>query len=296
MEHRGLTATMHFAFTTGALRRALGLLAGGELRSFGRDPELSQSLGLGTVQVEALGAWMRFAGLTRRSSARVELTPLGRLIFRWDSGLDDVATWWVLHWELSSNYVVWNLLAHLEYRTYTLAELDEAVQGLAEDCSPRTARNARLSLVKALEDTPLGQQLGIVRLESDGKKMTGLTKLAVRHGQAPTGAVGYALADWARRRRMTSAALETLAARGGPGGALHMSAGVLERYLLEIDAAFGGQVLTYSLTAGLNETYFKEVSPLQILAAHYLRQRGDLGWREAFQEAARELGDGGTEE
>jgi len=102
--------------------------------------------------------------------------------------------------------------------------------------------------------------------------------------------VAYALLDWARGEQLGSAALESLAAPGGPGPILHMSEGALERYLIEVDGAFRGRVLSYIRTAGLNEAYFKaEVTPLQVLASHYVRQSEGLEWPQALERAEREV-------
>jgi hypothetical protein len=289
MADSGLTATMHFGLPRDALVKALAQGAAGNL-CLGRNAQTAGILGIGTVQVEAVGAWMRFANLTQRDDGGVALSPLGALVQAQDAELRDPASWWVIHWQLASHYVVWRLLGSLEYRGYTSEEVDGVLRDVASGRSQQTIRNARQSLMKALADTPLGTELGLVQIESDGKRITGLVKLPVRHGTAPMAAVAYALLDWASREQVRSAALETLASSDGPGAILHMSEGALERYLLEIDGAFRGRVMTYSRTAGLNEAYFKpEVTPLQVLASHYLREREGLEWPEALVRAQHEV-------
>jgi len=287
-----LTGTRHFGFSARALADALQVVGAGQAGSLVGQSALATQIGVGTIQLEALGAWMRFANIARRDEANVVLTPFGQLVYRFDNGIGDLASWWALHWQLASNYVVWRILGSLGYRRYDTEDIDRELAARAPGRSQQTIRNARQSLIKALEDTPLGQELGLVRLESDGKRVTGLVKLPVRHGAAPMAAVAYAILDWATREQARSAALESLAASDGPGAVLHMSEGVLERYLLEIDGAFRGRVLTYSRTAGLNEAYFKpEVAPLQVLAAHYIRERDGLEWPEALTRAEQEVGE-----
>ena len=59
---------------------------------------------------------------------------------------------------------------------------------------------------------------------------------------------------------------------------------------MEIDGAYRGQVLRYSRTAGLDQAYFKsEVSPLQVLASHYLHVQEKLDWPAALQRAQEEV-------
>lgn len=287
----GLTATMHFGFSREPLARAMAALARREIATIGRDEEAALALGIGTVQSEALGAWMRFAKLVERERQGTCLTPLGELVLRCDPTLSDAATWWVLHWGLTESYVVWSVLEALVLGEHSVEDIDAAVRRMAPEASPGTVGNARQALIRALDETPLGRDLGLVELQSDGRRVTGLTKLAVRHGQVPMAAVAYALLDWSDREQMPSAALESLVAPGSPGRALHMSEGAMERYLIEIDGAFRSQVLSYSRTAGLNEAYFRpEVTPLQVLASHYLRARDDLSWTEALDRARAETG------
>lgn len=255
-----------------------------------RREEWSARLGIGTEQVDALRSWARLLGLA--TPKNFGATGLGLLVASADPYLRDECTWWTFWYRLGVAYAAWKVMGAMGFRAYDTQEIDELVRERAREVSPRTIRSARLSVLNVLSDTPLGQELGLVRLESDGKRVTGLVKLPVRYGTAPMAAVAYALLDWAEREQVRSAALETLAAPDGPGAILHMSEGVLERYLLDIDGAFRGRVLTYSRTAGLNEAYFKrEVTPLQVLAAHYIRQRDGVDWPEALARAEQEVTD-----
>ena len=60
---KGLTSTKHFGFSASWLRAGLGCVADGAIISFSRAPELAAELGMGVIQLEALGAWMRYAGV-----------------------------------------------------------------------------------------------------------------------------------------------------------------------------------------------------------------------------------------
>lgn len=288
----GLTGTKHFGFSPSSLAAALELVSGGEIGGFASNPDLAARMGIGTIQLESLGAWMRLSGFATRASGGVQLTPLGSLVLRGDPTLVDAATWWLIHWRLSHHYTPWCVLADLPQGGLDTSQVDDALKRAAPDASEATIRNARTAVFRTLEDTPLGRELGLVELHSDGRRVTGLTKLPMRYGSAPLAAVAYAVLDWARREGMSSASLETLAGPHGPGPVLHMSEGVLERYLVDIDGAFRGRALSYSRTAGLNEAYIKgEVAPLQVLAAHYIHAREGLAWPEALERACGEVAD-----
>jgi Protein of unknown function (DUF4007) len=78
----------------------------------GRDPltnidEGITKLGLGKNMVEALRCWIEAFQIANRIDARWCLTPIGKLIFDPEKGLDpyldDVSTSWLLHWLISTN-------------------------------------------------------------------------------------------------------------------------------------------------------------------------------------------------
>lgn len=286
----GLTATMNFGFQPQAMVGALRELGAGSITSLGRDTALAQALGIGGVQLEALGAWMRLANLTKRADGVLKLSPLGRLVYTNDPSLVVPATWWTVHWELSLGYLPWRLLAGFSGDRLAIDALDRALAARVSRVSERTIRNARLAAVRALVDTPLGQRLGLVEWEEERGRVVALIGRRVHHGEIPLAAVGYAVLDWARREGASGAALEVLAAEGGPGPVLHLGVGDLERYLMDLHSDFGGQVLTYSRTADLDQAYFRsEVTPLQVLAAHYLRERENLSWAQALDRARQEV-------
>src|ERR1700692_3095809 len=78
----------------------------------GKDPlsnidEGITKLGLGKNMVEALRCWIEVFQIANRIDARWCLTPIGKLIFDPEKGLDpyldDVSTSWLLHWLISTN-------------------------------------------------------------------------------------------------------------------------------------------------------------------------------------------------
>jgi len=287
---KGLTSTKHFGFSPLAMHRLLELLGTEAIHGIGQDADVAENLGVGTVQLEALGAWARFAGLIECNENRIGLSAVGRLVYGFDPKLTDICTWWAIHCQLAFNYAVWTVLPGMPPGKYSLEEIDAELHKLAEDVSQRTVHNARRALVSALAQTPLGQHLGLVHLESDGRRIIEITKLPIRYGDVPLAAVGYALTDWARRAQTSGAALASLAAPDGPGPVLHMSEGVLERYLMDIDGAYKGRVLRYSRTAGLDQAYFQAgVKPLHVLASHYINAQEGLDWPEALQRAQEEV-------
>jgi hypothetical protein len=78
----------------------------------GKDPltdidEGITELGLGKNMVEALRCWIEAFQIASRVDGVWSLTPIGRLVFHTDEGLDpyfeDVTSSWLLHWLISTN-------------------------------------------------------------------------------------------------------------------------------------------------------------------------------------------------
>ena len=265
--NQALTATKHFGFTKDWLAKGLAFV-----EKYGREPRNDEAgeLGIGTIQVEATRAWMRFAGLAGGDG----LTAVGRALLLHDPTVSDTGTWWTLHARLSRSYIAWHLLAVLPMRTFALDDLDHELRALAGQCSDHTILNARRSVISALFQTPVGTDLGLVRLVEEGRRVVALEKLQVRREAVPLPVFAYVVANWAKDCAGSSAPLERLAEPDAPGGIFHLSLGALERLLMEVEGAFGGTVLTYSRTAGLDEVYFHfQHSPLALLECYY-RSRG----------------------
>ncbi len=157
--------------------------------------------------------------------------------------------------------------------------------------SARTYRNARLAVILALRQTPLGNDLGLVQLEYSGNKVIGFEKCQVRHPNAPLAGITYGILAWVQRHGASGASLDELLADGAPGAALQLTAGELERYLMDIHTSFAGRVLTYSRTAGLDQAYFREdVTARAVYVAHFVRRAEGLSWPDALAKALAEVG------
>jgi hypothetical protein len=70
---------------------------------------LAQCMGVNHPVVEGFSAWLRHTGLAtlgeqRQRTRSYELTPFGRLAFKYDPNLTDLGTQWVLHYYLSTKH------------------------------------------------------------------------------------------------------------------------------------------------------------------------------------------------
>lgn len=75
-------------------------------------------LGLGKNMIEALRCWIEAFQVARRQNGKLQLTPIGKMVFHPESGLDpcleDVSTAWLLHWlistDVTSPFFAWECL------------------------------------------------------------------------------------------------------------------------------------------------------------------------------------------
>ncbi|MDD4375566.1 MAG: DUF4007 family protein [Clostridia bacterium] len=66
-------------------------------------PNATDVLGIGTNMVKSLKYWMFATGLTQEQSRNISLSEMGNLIDEYDSYLEDIFSWWMIHINLILN-------------------------------------------------------------------------------------------------------------------------------------------------------------------------------------------------
>ncbi|MHB0858798.1 MAG: hypothetical protein ACYC5M_14675 [Anaerolineae bacterium] len=166
---------------------------------------------LGPRQFEAMKVWLGHAGVLDRSTS--DITPFGARIQK--LGTADLVSWGAMWTKLAraSVLVHWYVSQVPFGMSYTKDEL----MALMEDgLSPRTVSNALVSLLKLLEDTPLGVGLGLGIVSRVGRAMGPVYKQGI--SDTPQTLVLYSLYDYAEHEQKFSLTLgEVVEAReGGP--------------------------------------------------------------------------------
>lgn len=147
---------------------------------------------LGPRQFEAMQVWLDHAGITDR--ARKDLTPLGAKLREF--GSRNPLTWYAIWVNLAEKSVIvnWYVRNAEWHRPYTKRDL---VESIGDDLSERTRDNAIASLVRLIDESPLGHEIGIGRVDRAGRVVTAITRLKPR--ELPNTALLYCLYRYAER-------------------------------------------------------------------------------------------------
>lgn len=271
---------------------------------FGQDDAMVR-LGVGKNMVQAIRHWSMVTGVVEEDpevannrGRSLRVTQLGGLLLAddgWDPYLEDPASLWLLHWQITNSpeqattwFWVFNRLGRVEF---TREELTSELLRLIEqhnwsrvaessvkrdvDTFVRTYTAPRLTKRTIVEDTldcPL-VDLGLLNMGADGET---LTLRRADHATLPTEVFVYGLIEFLRAREHSARTLsleELLFAPGSPGRVFSLNeAGALRR-LDGLHALTKGK-LSYDETAGLKQVLVYQIpDPLPVLRGYYRRSR-----------------------
>lgn len=164
---------------------------------------------LGNRQFEAMKGWLTDGGVI----ASNRLTSLGEKLVK--RGADDPVTWLALWTNLCthSSLISWYIRELPWGGVYTKAEL---VDALPSRFATSTRQNGVTALVSTLRDTPLGTELGLGQIASNGPTMRDLTKRGL--ADPPQLSVLYSLMSLAKRNERWGFSVEEVveSREGGP--------------------------------------------------------------------------------
>jgi hypothetical protein len=263
---------------------------------FGRDDAIT-TLGVGKNMVRSIRHWCLAAGVVEESrTVRAELRPtdLGTLLFS-ENGLDpyleDPATLWLLHWQISSNRArcttwFWTV-SHFHEPEFTREALTSALNKWAQtlsgkpvaasslerdvDCFLRCyvpSRQRRGNMVEESLDCPL-VELGLIVQPSDGPAYR-FHRGAQR--SLPDGILLYAIARFweAYAPKAETLAIQDIARQpGSPGRLFKIDESSLAERLETVEGQTDGAI-AYGETAGLRQLYRRRLlDPIELLADAY---------------------------
>jgi hypothetical protein len=262
-------------------------------------------LGVGKNMVRSIRHWCMAARLIQEESGsgakgRVTPTPLGRKVFS-DYGLDpyleDTATLWLMHWQITSNFRTattwfwafncWNVVEFnkemlvSEIRAWLANSTHKQVADNSlnrdADCFIRTyvqSRHHRGELSEDTLDCPLVDLRLIVEL-ADAR--TYQFQRGVQPS-LPDEIFAYALIEFWRASALPSSTLafEKIAYEpGSPGRIFKLDEDSLADRLERIEAVSGG-LYGYDETAGLKQVYKRlneEIEPIEMLKSYYRKNK-----------------------
>jgi len=194
----------------------------------GKEKQMS-TLGIGSRAVEGYTRWLSVMGL--RDSAKKGLTPLGRLITKYDPRLEQIGTKWVLHYRLSSDptpqgaeawyhFVNRFLPAHTQFTRLDLKRSLEEESGI----STRNRKGPAVDLGLILNCYTSQQALGGLELIQLADRKTQLYQRGLTQTIPPL-IIAYALYN--QRERLypesTTISIQELMSAGGNIGEIYLS-------------------------------------------------------------------------
>lgn len=249
-----------------------------------------QLMGLGSVQVDALKDWLLEANLIKKDNSTYILTDIGENTYKYDIDLSEDATLWLFHYNLASKegkswFYYW-YVNEFEIDRFNRDDLKNGLFNYNEYAINHIEKYSMAPLLQTMRKTRLGKSFGIMIEDAPNQ----FRRIEPPEDKLDPIIVAYITMDWARRNDRSSAnLLELTTLKCSPGKILHLSSSRYIEYLDKIQAIFNKEILWVSYTAGLNSVSFeKNIKPLDILKAYYIKKRDDISPIDSYHRAKKE--------
>lgn len=252
--------------------------------------EAMQLTGLGSVQVDALKDWLLEANLIIKNNSGYILSDIGEYIYIYDIDLSEDATLWLLHYNLASKegkswFYYW-YINELEADRFSRDDIKNGLFNYKEYAINHIEKYSMAPLLQTMRKTRLGKSFGMLLEDAPNQ----FKRTEPPEDKLDPIIVAYITMDWAKRNDRSSAnLLELTTLKCSPGKILHLSSSRYIEYLDKIQAIFNKEILWVSYTAGLNSVSFeKNIKPLDILKAYYIKKRDDISLIDSYHRAKKE--------
>lgn len=239
--------------------------------NFGAD-----ELGVGPNMAKAIRYWLKCAGLIVENPKKgVVLTGLGKLIWEYDSYIEDMFTLWILHSRIALNYeqaTAWNLFFNrFGYEEFEKSDLVAEMKEFALLAAEELSLEKKISEKSIESDCDTILHMYVKRQDKNGtpeeKNVSPFGKLELIKNidnryvrkqpdlnRIPEEALLYLLAEYMQGKNSVHME-ELLTAPNGPGRILQLKRNGLMELLEKLAAK---DLIAMNRTAGLNMIYFGE--------------------------------------
>lgn len=244
-----------------------------------------QILRIGKLKVGAARIWAESAGLIKKEKAGYVLTPLAKVIVRFDPDMEEDGVWWAIHYHLACiDSPAWFYSFYFnsfEYDSFDRQILSTELKTFwAKDHSPLTDK-----MYDKLVHSPFTHVFKETTRFGTGRSGNGFRLFYEtgpgEYAREPRGSrtlhpaiVGYSICDWTARNERHTAHIEELLSPGAPGCILRLNRSSLDEILVGIGERYMKRVAWISHTANLNSVAISDVPALAMLAAYYLELDG----------------------
>lgn len=245
----------------------------------------ADALGVGTNMAKAIRYWLRAGKITVESKGEVKLSPLGKLIKKYDEYFEDDFTLWIVHANLACNaelatswYVFFNRIGNEEY---TKDELEEAmfreIKVYAKQEIPQSSVAADVTAIinmysreKNVDYDPEEKKISPFSSLSLLKRNNGVCKKYMPEQESLSDmAVLYLIREYFENENTDSVSIDTLL-RGDmlPGKIYNLNRVNLNFYL---DKLASEGYIAVNRTAGLDMVYAQTgITPEKVIEKYYL--------------------------
>lgn len=285
-----------FHFREGWLRKGL-LALKKDPQVFAR-PDATEILGIGKNMVTSLRYWMQATGLAAPANGKgLAVTPLAKLVLKYDRYLEDEGTFWAIHMELAGSFksaTAWyflfnhypfigfdeeSYLTHLSRFLFQRGEKAPTTASLKKDfrCMMRTYLPSQSRLAGRTTEDSLDCPLTVLGLMSYLPNTKTYRFLTPSPRRLPAPMVAYSIYRFAAMQKKPVLRLEQcVSEQQSPGRLLRLDTDTLFDYLERIESEFSGKVLRVSRTAGLSTvSIHQRYQPLDILDRYYKHRNRD---------------------
>jgi len=246
--------------------------------------------GMGNKQVPAVKDWGVGIGLIEKDAdANYVLSPLGKLIAKYDPQLEEYGTYWAIHYNLCVNSQKpqfsekgTDLWFYSKYAnsfgagTFARSELKASLKeykNAAKEYSDTTIEKMCLApLLDTMSNTKLGDELGLLTLADEVKNT--YERRTPEDSTLHPAILAYMLYDWSLFNSRLTVNTAEFFGYGSVARLLALDEQQFNSMLNKIQDRYSRKVLWVSWTAGLNSVAFEQnLSPLGILQAYYLEHQ-----------------------
>lgn len=249
-------------------------------------------MGMGNRQIKVLKDWLISAGLVTKCKGKElpKLSDMGKVISEYDIDFAEDGTFWAVHNYFSQDndkllFYSW-YINEFELITFYRDDLKSGLSQYIDTTIGNIEGHCLSPLLQTMRKTRLGKSFGIMIEDAPNQ----FRRTEPPEDKLDPIIVAYITIDWAKRNDRSSAnLLELTTLKCSPGKILHLSSSRYVEYLDKIQAIFNKEILWVSYTAGLNSVSFeKNIKPLDILKAYYIKKRDDMSPIDSYYRAKKE--------
>ena len=240
--------------------------------------EIMSKLGIGSQKAEAIVLWL--GKLVLRDNSKRQLTPLGRMLVKYDPYFGQTFTQWIFHYKLASNpeAEVWYLLSNEFLPTQTWFSFDDAINFLVSkglrSINDKHLRADVSIFLKSFTSADALDKIEYLKMEGEPKGIVSQNKFYRNPPSSiPPYLIAYVIYDQREKNSPNLSTItieELLMLKANVGRIFLLNRRKLEEVLKLLASPQYNQLVYLATTAGLDQVGLKfKGNPLEILEMYF---------------------------